>query len=138
MHSESIPVISEEQGSEQVEGEQRSLVETSQNSGNSSNKESLQEPGSLSELNSDESNADSNSDESNSEKTNSGGASEDAENQLEIQESIDQGGETTEDQGQLPSARKWTRSHTLDQIIGDPEARVRTRASATNEFFQTG
>ena len=133
VHSEPIPVISEEQGSDQVEGEQRNLVEASQNRGNSSNKESSQEPGSLSELNSDELNADPNSDESNSEKTNSGGASEDAENQLEIQESIDQGGESTEDRSQLPSARKWTRSHTLDQIIGDPEARVRTRASATNE-----
>ncbi|OKX69649.1 hypothetical protein AXD71_14895, partial [Listeria monocytogenes] len=54
VHSEPIPVISEEQGSDQVEGEQRNLVEASQNRGNSSNKESSQEPGSLSELNSDE------------------------------------------------------------------------------------
>ena len=46
---------------------------------------------------------------------------------------MDQGGGSTNDQGQLPSARKWTRLHTLDQIIGNPEAHVRTRASATNE-----
>ena len=48
---------------------------------------------------------------------------------------MDQGGGSNDDRSQLPSARKWTRSHTLDQIIGDLEARVRTRASTTNEYL---
>ncbi|KAL8146362.1 hypothetical protein AgCh_004198 [Apium graveolens] len=34
---------------------------------------------------------------------------------------------------QLPSARKWTKSHTPDLIIGDPEAGVRTRTATSNE-----
>ena len=34
---------------------------------------------------------------------------------------------------QLPSARKWTKAHTPDLIIGDPEAGVRTRTTTSNE-----
>ena len=41
------------------------------------------------------------------------------------------GGSSSRDQ--LPSARKWTKSHTPDLIIGDPEAGVRTRTATSNE-----
>ena len=33
----------------------------------------------------------------------------------------------------MPHARKWTKSHTPDLIIGDPDAGVQTRTATTNE-----
>ena len=41
------------------------------------------------------------------------------------------GGSSSRDQ--LPSVRKWTKSHTPDLIIRDPEAGVRTRTTTSNE-----
>ena len=61
----------------------------------------------------------SNSDESNSENNESistGGASE---AQNAYRDNIDQ----------LPYARKWTKSHVPDLIIGDPDAGVQTRTA---------
>ena len=33
----------------------------------------------------------------------------------------------------LPSARKWTKTHIPDLIIGDPETGIRTRTTTSNE-----
>ena len=41
------------------------------------------------------------------------------------------GGSSSRDQ--LPSARKWTKAHTPDLIIGDLEVGVRTRTATSNE-----
>ena len=45
---------------------------------------------------------------------------------------MDYGGESNS-RSQLPHARKWTKSHTPDLIIGDPDAGVQTRTTTTNE-----
>ena len=46
---------------------------------------------------------------------------------------MDQGGGSNTDRSHLSSARKWTKSHTPDLIIGDPDAKVRTRSATINE-----
>ncbi|KAL8155216.1 hypothetical protein AgCh_000556 [Apium graveolens] len=68
-----------------------------------------------------------NSEESNSESIVSGGASEN-----ENEDSMDHGGASNSREN-LPSARKWTKSHTPDLIIGNPDAGVRTRTGTSNE-----
>ncbi|KAL8120799.1 hypothetical protein AgCh_017833 [Apium graveolens] len=68
-----------------------------------------------------------NSEESNSESIVSGGASEN-----ENEDSMDHGGASSSREN-LPSARKWTKSHTPDLIIGNPDAGVRTRIGTSNE-----
>ncbi|KAL8116381.1 hypothetical protein AgCh_022764 [Apium graveolens] len=68
-----------------------------------------------------------NSEESNSESIVSGGASEN-----ENEDSMDHGGASSSIEN-LPSARKWTKSHTPDLIIGNPDAGVRTRTCTSNE-----
>ena len=45
---------------------------------------------------------------------------------------MDYGGESNS-RSQLPHARKWTKSHTPDLIIGDPDAGVQTRTATVNE-----
>ena len=40
---------------------------------------------------------------------------------------------SNDENSQLPHARKWTKSHTPDLIIGDPEAGVQTRTATANE-----
>ena len=73
-------------------------------------------------------NADSaNSEESNSESIISGGASEHIDG-----DSMNHGGGFNS-RDQLPSARKWTKAHTPDLIIGNPDAGVRTRTATSNE-----
>ncbi|KAL8118401.1 hypothetical protein AgCh_016070 [Apium graveolens] len=57
-----------------------------------------------------------NTEESNSESIVSGGASEN-----ENEDSMDHGGASSSREN-LPSARKWTKSHTPDLIIGNPDA----------------
>ncbi|MDV3180615.1 MAG: hypothetical protein Q8829_02985 [Candidatus Phytoplasma australasiaticum] len=47
-------------------------------------------------------------------------------------DSMDHGGGSSSRE-QLPSARKWTKSHTPDLIIGDLEAGVRNRTATSNE-----
>ena len=47
---------------------------------------------------------------------------------------MDHGGGSSS-RSQLQSARKWTKSHTPDLIIGDPEAGVRTRTATSNEYL---
>ena len=65
------------------------------------------------------------------ENTISGGASEETqENSLE--DSTDAGGASSSRQ-QLPPARKWTKDHTPELIIGNPEAGVQTRSATQNE-----
>ena len=71
------------------------------------------------------------SSENNQGKTNSGGAS------IETQESsfedaTDADGASSSRQ-QLPPARKWTKDHTPELIIGNPEACVLTRSATQNE-----
>ncbi|KAL8127829.1 hypothetical protein AgCh_014672 [Apium graveolens] len=68
-----------------------------------------------------------NSEESNSESIVSGGASEN-----ENEDSMDHGGASSSREN-LPSARKWTKSHTPDLIIGNPDTGVRTRTGTSNE-----
>ncbi|KAL8147667.1 hypothetical protein AgCh_005113 [Apium graveolens] len=68
-----------------------------------------------------------NTEESNSESIVSGGASEN-----ENEDSMDHGGASSSREN-LPSARKWTKSHTPDLIIGNPDAGVRTRTGTSNE-----
>ncbi|KAL8132932.1 hypothetical protein AgCh_008421 [Apium graveolens] len=68
-----------------------------------------------------------NSEESNSESIVSGGASEN-----ENEDNMDHGGASSSREN-LPSARKWTKSHTPDLIIGNPDAGVRTITSTSNE-----
>jgi len=58
---------------------------------------------------------------------NSGGASESAD-----RDSMNHGGGFNS-RDQLPSARKWTKAHTPDFIIGNPEAGVTTRSGTANE-----
>ncbi|KAL8096136.1 hypothetical protein AgCh_037185 [Apium graveolens] len=68
-----------------------------------------------------------NTEGSNSESIVSGGASEN-----ETEDSMNHGGASSSREN-LPSARKWTKSHTPDLIIGNPEAGVRTRTGTSNE-----
>ena len=68
-----------------------------------------------------------NSEESNSESIVSGGASEN-----ENEDNMNHGGASSSREN-LPSARKWTKSHTPDLIIGNPDAGVRTRTGTSNE-----
>ena len=72
----------------------------------------------------------------NAENTISGGASEETqENSLE--DLTDAGGASSSRQ-QLPPARKWTKDHTPELIIGNPEAGVQTRSATQNEcLFHT-
>ncbi|KAL8156461.1 hypothetical protein AgCh_001526 [Apium graveolens] len=78
--------------------------------------------------NSDSSNPEgSNSNSEVSKSINTGGALKNADG-----DSMDHGGGSSS-RNQLPSARKWTKSHTPDLIIGDPEAGVRTRTATSNE-----
>ncbi|KAL8124254.1 hypothetical protein AgCh_012047 [Apium graveolens] len=69
----------------------------------------------------------SNSEGSNSESIISGGASKNVDG-----DSLDHGGASSS-RDNLPSARKWTKAHTPDLIIGDPEAGIRTRTATSNE-----
>ena len=65
------------------------------------------------------------------ENTLSGGASEETqENSFEYL--TDAGGASSSRQ-QLPPARKWTKDHTPELIIGNPEAGVQTRSATQNE-----
>ena len=65
------------------------------------------------------------------ENTISGGALEETkENSLE--DSTDAGGASSSRQ-HLPPARKWTKDHTPELIIGNPEAGVQTRSATQNE-----
>ena len=75
-----------------------------------------------------EQNADSNTDS-----TDSGGATVHTEAAQQNQESMDQAGGSNDEGSQLPHARKWTKSHTPDLIIGNPEAGVQTRTATANE-----
>ena len=69
--------------------------------------------------------------ENNVENTISWGASEDTqENSLD--DLIDAGGASSS-RLQLPPARKWTKDHTPELIIGNPEAGVQTRSATQNE-----
>ncbi|XP_063948067.1 uncharacterized protein LOC135152165 [Daucus carota subsp. sativus] len=77
---------------------------------------------------SDSTNSD-NSTSENHETTSSGGASE---NQNNTGDSMDHGG-GSDSRSQLPHERKWTKSHTPDLIIGDPDAGVQTRSATANE-----
>ncbi|KAL8091680.1 hypothetical protein AgCh_034080 [Apium graveolens] len=79
-------------------------------------------------LNSDELNAD------NYGNTDSGGASENnsGTTQRNKREFINQEGGSSS-RSQLPSARKWFKSHKPDLIIGNPDSGVRTRKSTQNE-----
>ena len=99
-----------------VEGEHQNVSDSTQDSSSSEN-------------------ADSNSSEntnSNSDSTIVRGATE---NDQQNQESMDQGGGSNDESSQLPHARKWTKSHTPDLIIGNPEAGVQTRTATANECF---
>ncbi|KAL8089698.1 hypothetical protein AgCh_039252 [Apium graveolens] len=94
----------------------------------SSDSSSSDEPNSDNSGNSDSSNPEgSNSNSEVSESITTGGASENA-----VGDSMDHGGGSSSRE-QLPSARKWTKAHTPDLIIGDPEAGVRTRTAISNE-----
>ena len=53
------------------------------------------------------------------------------------QENMDQGGGSTTDRSHFPPARKWTKAHTPDLIIGDYDARVRTRSASNNECLHS-
>ncbi|KAL8155146.1 hypothetical protein AgCh_000511 [Apium graveolens] len=120
-----------------VQGEQAEDPTTSQDSQEAS--EPVTGSSSSDSSSSDEPNYDNsgNSDTSNSEgsKSNSdvlesittGGASENADG-----DNMDHGGGSSS-RSQLQSARKWTKSHTPDLIIGDPKAGVRTRTATSNE-----
>ncbi|KAL8088633.1 hypothetical protein AgCh_038420 [Apium graveolens] len=68
-----------------------------------------------------------NTEESNSESIVSGGVSDN-----ENEDNMDHGGASSSREN-LPSARKWTKSHTPDLIIGNPDAGVRTRTGTSNE-----
>jgi len=68
-----------------------------------------------------------NSEGSNSESIVSGGASENVD-----EDSMDHGGASSSRENP-PSARKWTKSHTPDLIIGNPDAGVRTRTATSSE-----
>ena len=69
--------------------------------------------------------------ENNVENTISGGALEETqENSLE--DLTDAGG-TSSSRQQLPPARKWTKDHTPELIIDNPEAGVQTRSATQNE-----
>ena len=69
--------------------------------------------------------------ENNVENTLSGGASEETqENSLE--DLTDVGGASSTRQ-QLPTARKWTKDHTPELIIGNPDVGVHTRSATQNE-----
>ncbi|KAL8115181.1 hypothetical protein AgCh_021856 [Apium graveolens] len=68
-----------------------------------------------------------NTEESNSESIVSRGASEN-----ENEDSMDHGGASSSREN-LPSASKWTKSHTPNLIIGNPDAGVRTRTGTSNE-----
>ena len=68
-----------------------------------------------------------NSEESNSESIVSGGASEN-----ENEDNMEHGGASSSREN-LPSARKWTKLHTPDLVIGNPDAGVRTRIGTSNE-----
>ena len=46
---------------------------------------------------------------------------------------MDQGGRPNAHSEKPPPARKWTKSHTPDLIIGDPDAGVQTRKATSNE-----
>ena len=61
-----------------------------------------------------------------------GGAS-DFNSHQENHKSMDQGGGSNVETDQLPPARKWTKSHTPDLIIGNPDVGVQTRAAIENE-----
>ena len=45
---------------------------------------------------------------------------------------MDHGGASSS-RDNLPSARKWTKAHTLDLIIGNHDTGVRTRTTTSNE-----
>ncbi|KAL8090564.1 hypothetical protein AgCh_039861 [Apium graveolens] len=68
-----------------------------------------------------------NFEESNSESIVSGGTS-----RNENEDNMDHGGASSSREN-LPSARKWTKSHTPDLIIENPDAGVRTRTGTSNE-----
>ncbi|KAL8109775.1 hypothetical protein AgCh_025750 [Apium graveolens] len=53
-------------------------------------------------------------------------------NQRNNREFMDQGGGSSL-RSQLPSARKWSKSHTPDLIVGNPDSGVRTRKATQNE-----
>ena len=61
----------------------------------------------------------------------SGGASEETQ-ESSFGDETDVGGASSSRQ-QLPPARKWTKDHTPELIIGDPEAGVLTRSATQNE-----
>ena len=46
---------------------------------------------------------------------------------------MDLGGGLSNNRSHLPSARKWTKVHTPDLIIGNPDVGVKTRTASTNE-----
>ena len=95
---------------------QRSLNESSNSDGTSNTDGSLQSAEST---------------ENCTENTISGGASEETqENSLE--DSTNAGGASSSRQ-QLPPARKWTKDHTPELMIGYPEADVQTRSATQNE-----
>ncbi|KAL8126726.1 hypothetical protein AgCh_013849 [Apium graveolens] len=94
----------------------------------SSDSSSSDEPNSDNSGSSDTSNPEgSKSNSEVSESITTGGASENADGDI-----MDHGGGSSS-RSQLQSARKWTKSHTPDLIIGDLEAGVRTRTVTSNE-----
>ncbi|KAL8116656.1 hypothetical protein AgCh_022995 [Apium graveolens] len=109
-----------------VQGEHTEDTTTSQEASepttgsSSSNSSSSDEPSS-------ENSGNSNFEGSNSESIISGGASENVD-----EDNMDDGGASSSREN-LPSARKWTKAHTPDLIIGNPDAGVRTRTATSNE-----
>ena len=71
------------------------------------------------------------SSENNIENTLSGGASMETQENY-FKDATDAGGASNSRQ-QLPPARKWTKDHTHELIIGNPEAGVLTRSATQNE-----
>ena len=63
---------------------------------------------------------------------NHGGEASENQNQNDTGNSMDYGGGSNS-RSQLPHERKWTKSHTPDLIIGDPDAGVQTRTATANE-----
>ena len=112
--------VPDEYDSSHVEGEQQQTVtdtptETNQTSGGQdiSDTDSGRDP----------------DDTSGHESNISGGASTDSSS---VEDNTNPGGASTS-RNNLTPARKWTKSHTPDLIIGDPDAGIKTRSATENE-----
>ena len=118
-------VVNAPERSSSLQGEQTNVQHTPQEL--SEQTTPLSTDSSNPDMSSSDNSGNSNNSDSISESINSGGASESAD-----RDSMDHGGGfNTRDQ--LPSARKWTKAHTPDLIIGNPDAGVTTRSGTANE-----